>query len=75
MGMKRPRVDDMDIGILLSTSCESSQEAVHRQLTSENTIRSRLLPSGLNLTTRADSLPLLELPVRGIPVTGSTSIW
>jgi len=35
-------------------------------------MRSRLLPSGLNLTTLAASLPLLELLTRASPVTGST---
>ena len=39
--------------------------------TSENTMRSRLLPSGLNLTTLAASFPLVELPIRKSPVTGS----
>jgi hypothetical protein len=45
-----------------------------KRLTSENTSKSLLAPSGLNLTTLAASLPLVELPRRGSPVTGSTSI-
>lgn len=42
--------------------------------TSVNTNRSRLLPSGLNLTTLAASFPDVLLPVLGIPVTGSLRI-
>jgi hypothetical protein len=37
-------------------------------------MRSLELPSGLNLTTLAASLPLLELPNLGSPVTGSINI-
>jgi len=44
-----------------------------RQLTSEKTNKSLPLPSGLNLTTLAASLPLVLAPNLASPVTGSTS--
>ena len=67
-----PRVDDMDIRILLYENLQFDTVIMWPELTSENTMRSRLLPSGVNLTTLAASLPLVELAGLELPVTGST---
>lgn len=52
----------------------SNKHEMGSGFTSVNTNRSRLLPSGLNLTTLAASFPEVLLPVLGIPVTGSLRI-
>jgi hypothetical protein len=44
-----------------------------KRLTSEKTNKSLPVPSGLNLTTLAASLPLVLAPNLASPVTGSTS--
>ena len=52
---------------------EKGREGDEKRLTSEKTNKSLPLPSGLNLTTLAASLPLVLAPNLASPVTGSTS--